>query len=182
MAKKARKARATDPVEHKPTAKCDCTTCKRKLQGTAKQIAQAAVLKGWRTEEHAARPTLEQQHKLVETVNESLVDSGIEFTYTLRHLDNKMRTLMVAHQKQAAKSDASGATSLPPSYREGYNSNWVQQQRATHAEDSSLPLAASAAPGYKSNRIQQQRATHGSDRARVRRLVPRHHPLLRRQR
>ena len=120
----------------------------RKLQGTTKQIAHAAVLKGWRTEEHAARPTLEQQHKLVETVNESLVDAGIEFTYTLRHLENKMRTLMVAHQKQAAKSDASGATSLPPSYREGYNSNWVQQQRATHAEDPSAPLAASAAPGY----------------------------------
>jgi aminoglycoside/choline kinase family phosphotransferase len=73
------------------------------------------MLKGWWTEEHAARPTLAQQRKLIETVNESLVDSGIEFTYTLRHLDNKMRTLMVAHQKQAAKSDSSLLRSAPSS-------------------------------------------------------------------
>jgi hypothetical protein len=34
MDKKAREAQATDPVGHTPTAKCDCTTCKRKLTGS----------------------------------------------------------------------------------------------------------------------------------------------------
>ena len=146
MDKKAREAQAADPVGHTPTAKCDCPTCKRKLTRPAKLAAHDAVVKGWG--DHAARPTPAQQRKLVKKVNESFADSGIDFIYTMRHLDNKIRTLMVAHQKQAAKSDASGATSLPPSYREGYKSNWVQQQRATHAEDSSAPLPASAAPGY----------------------------------
>ena len=86
MAKKARKAQATDPAEHKPTRECQCATCKRKLAGPAKLVAHAAVLKGWPQEEHATRLTLAQRHKLIEAVNESLADSGIEFIYTMRHL------------------------------------------------------------------------------------------------